>query len=118
MPLVLALSAVTLTLTTAMAMLPALLRDIPIREAPNALTDSKAKRWYVVRSPQGSWFLNGEPIAVTVLARTLRGEDLPAGGIRFLPSSGRKASEVAADLAWLQTTSDVPVRLQLEDVMP
>ena len=118
MPLVLALTAVTLTLTTAIAMLPALLHETVLRE-PIGMTDNpRAERWYVVRSPQGSWYLNGEPIAVSVLAGTLRDGDLPEGGIRFLPSSGRLASEVASDLAWLQTTSAVPVRLQLEDVMP
>ena len=119
MPLVIALTAVTLTLTTSMAMLPAVLRDPAIRQPSSTPVHSKkADRWYLVRSPQGSWYLNGEPISATVLSRTLRGEDLPDGGIRFLPSGGRQASDVASDLAWLKATSIVPVRLQLEDVMP
>lgn len=116
MPLVFALSAVTVTLTTAMALLPSVLRETPI-EAPSVpLVDQQAERWYVVRSTSGSWYLNGEPMASQLQARILMGEDLPPGGISFLPSSARSAALVAADLAWLQNNSAGPVRLQLEEI--
>ena len=44
------------------------------------------------------------------------GPDLPPGGVSFLPSSARSASLVADDLAWLQSNSAGPVRLQLEEI--
>ena len=44
MPLVLALTAVTLTLTTAMALLPSLLTDVVVIE-PMAITSPEAERW-------------------------------------------------------------------------
>ena len=117
MPLVLALTAVTLTLTTAMAFLPSLLTDVVVIE-PMAITSPEAERWFLVRSQSGSWFLNGEPIAANRLTQTLTGDDSPAGGVRFLPSSGRSAEQVAVDLAWLQQVSAVPVHLQFEEVLP
>lgn len=117
MPLVLALTAVTLTLTTAMALLPSLLTDVVVIE-PMAITSPEAERWFLVRSQSGSWFLNGEPIAANRLTQTLTGDDPPPGGVRFLPSSGRSAEQVAVDLASLQQASAVPVHLQLEEVLP
>ena len=117
MPLVLALTAVTLTLTTAMALLPPLLTDVVVIE-PMAITSPEAERWFLVRSQSGSWFLNGEPIAANRLTQTLTGDDPPHGGIRFLPSSGRSAEQVAVDLAWLQQVSAVPVHLQFEEGLP
>ena len=116
MPLVFALSAVTVTLTTAMALLPSVLREIPIEAAGVPLVDQQTERWYVVRSTSGSWYLNGEPMASNLLARILMGPDLPPGGVSFLPSSARSASLVADDLAWLQSNSAGPVRLQLEEI--
>ena len=118
MPVVLALTAVTLTLTTAMALLPSLLRDVVLIEPMAATTSSEAKRWFLVRSQSGSWYINGEPIATNRLSQTLSGDDLPPGGVRFLPSSGRTAEQVAVDLAWLQQISSVPVALQLEELLP
>ena len=116
MPLVLALSAVTVTLTTALALFPGVLRKTSLVDPVVPLVDSQAERWFVVRSSSGSWFLNGEPMASNLLARTLMGQDLPPGGVSFLPSSARSASLVADDLAWLQNNSAVPVRLQLEEI--
>ncbi|WP_156098033.1 hypothetical protein [Synechococcus sp. KORDI-100] len=83
-----------------------------------AISSQGAEGWFLVRSPSGSWFLNGEPIAANRLNQTLTGDDRPSGGVRFLPSSGRSAEQVAVDLAWLQTISAVPVHLQLEEVRP
>ena len=117
MPLVLALTAVRLTVTTAMALLPSLLAEVVVIE-PMAVASPGAERWFLVRSQSGSWFLNGEPIAANRLTQTLTGDDRPSGGVRFLPSSGRTAEQVAVDLAWLQTISAVPVHLQLEEVRP
>ena len=45
MPLVFALSAVTVTLTTAMALLPSVLRETPIEAAGVPLVDQQAERW-------------------------------------------------------------------------
>ena len=118
MPVVLALTAVTLTLTTAMALLPSLLRDVVFTEPMAATTSPEAKPWFLVRSQSGSWYINGEPIATNRLSQTLSGDDLPPGGVRFLPSSGRTAEQIAVDLAWLQQISAVPVALQLEELRP
>ena len=91
MPLVIAPTAVTLTLTTSMAMLPAVLRDLAIRQPSSTSVHSKkADRWYVVRSPQGSWYLNGEPISTTVLSRTLRGGGSPRRRDSLSPPVGAK----------------------------
>ena len=117
MPLVLALTAVTLTVTTAMALLPSLLAEVVVIE-PMAVASPGAERWFLVRSQSRSWFLNGEPIAANRLTQTLTGDDRPSGGVLFLPSSGRTAEQVAVDLAWLQTISAVPVHLQLDEVRP
>ena len=113
----LALTAVTLTLTTAIALFPSLLSEVVVIE-PMAISSQGAEGWFLVRSQSGIWFLNGEPIAANRLTQTLTGDDRPSGGVRFLPSSGRSAEQVAVDLAWLQTISAVPVHLQLEEVRP
>ena len=117
MPLVLAISAITLTMTTAMALLPALVRSPPLREsAVKALYDTR-QQWYVVRSPRGRWYLNGEPLAEPVLERRMSTVDPSGAELRFLPSSARMAGRVASDLIWLQQVS-APLRLHLEGELP
>ena len=118
MPVVLALTAVTLTVTTALALLPAMLHQQPTISSVPASALEKGHRWYVVRSQAGRWYLNGATVSSDQLRARLESDDRPPGGLRFLPSSARDAGSVADDLDWLQTVSSGPVRLQLEEFVP
>ena len=111
---VLALCAVTLSLTTAVAGLSTLLNEPLVRTRDPLGTDRGAERWFVVRSSQGTWYLNGEPISTRDLASSLSGRKLPEGGVGFLPTNMRTAGDVGADLHWLQQVSGGAVTLQLE----
>ena len=118
MSVVLALTAVTLTVTTALALLPSLLHQQPTIAPMAASAMEKGPRGYVVRSQAGRWYLNGASLSSEKLRERLESDERPPGGIRFLPSSARDAGSVADDLAWLQTISPGPVRLQLEEFVP
>lgn len=118
MPVVLAITAITITFTTVLALLPSMMRPPAIRESAVFPVSEIQQRWYVVRSPRGIWYLNGENLAEPALKRRLSRAAPPAGEVRFLPSSARKAGLVARDLDWLQQVSRVPVRLHLDGMMP
>ena len=112
MPLVIALTAVTLTLTTLMAMLPVVLRDPAIRQPSSTPVHSKkADRWYVVRSPQGSWYLNGEPYSSSGLARRLVVVNKKPLSLVLMPANGRRVAQINQDLQWLRSHTDLPLTL-------
>ena len=113
-PFVLALCAVTVSLTTAIAGLASLLQEPRIQVQERSGPNSIAERWYVVRSGQGTWYLNGEPTTTRNLSRSLSRGELPEGGVGFLPSDMRTAAEIGSDLHWLRGVSRGAVTLQLE----
>ena len=118
MPVVLAITAITVTLTTVLALLPSLMRSPTPRESASLQVSDIQQYWYVVRSPRGIWYLNGESLEQSVLKRRLS-QALPSGvEVRFLPSSARKAGLVAEDLDWLQQVSPRPVRLHFDGMLP
>ena len=114
----LALCAVTISLTTTIAGLLSLLQEPRVQTQKPPPLSRTAKRWYVVRSGQGTWFLNGEPTTTQNLSQLLNGGDLPKGGVGFLPSNMRTADQIGADLRWLQDVSNGAVTLQLESLHP
>lgn len=118
MPAVLAFTAITITLTTVLALLPSLMHSPTLRESAELPLSDIQQHWYVVRSPRGTWFLNGESLEEPVLKRRLSQVGSPGVVVRFLPSSARKAGLVAGDLAWLQQISQPPVRLHFDGMLP
>ena len=118
MPVVLAITAITITFTTVLALLPSLIRSPSLMESVEFPVSDIQPRWYVVRSPRGVWYLNGENLAEPVLKSRLSQTGPFAGEVRFLPSSARTAGLVARDLDWLQQVSSLPVRLHLDGMMP
>ena len=114
---ILALCAVTLSLSTAVAGFSVILRQPRLQAQDQSRTDRTAKRWFVVRSSKGTWFLNGEPTTTQKLAQSLSSEQVPEGGVGFLPTNLRTAQEVASDLHWLQNVSSRAVTLQLEELL-
>ena len=118
MPVVLAITAITITLTSVLALLPSLMRSPALRESAELRGNDIQEYWYVVRSPRGIWYLNGESLEEPVLKRRLSQADPPGVEVRFLPSSARKAGLVAGDLDWLQQVSPRPVRLHFDGILP
>lgn len=118
MPAVLAITAITITLTTVLALLPSLMRSPTLRESAELSLSDTQQYWYVVRSSRGIWYLNGESLEEPVLKRRLIQADPSAVEVRFLPSSARKAGLVAGDLDWLQQVSPRPVRLHFDGMLP
>ena len=118
MPVVLAFTTITITLTTVLALLPSLMRSPTLRESAELPSSDIQQYWYVVRSPRGIWYLNGESLEEPVLKRRLNQAGPSAVEVRFLPSSARKAGLVAGDLDWLQQVSPRPVRLHFDGMPP
>ena len=118
MPVVLAITAITITLTTVLALLPSLMRSPTLRESAELQVSDIQQYWYVVRSPRGTWYLNGESLEEPVLKRRLNQAGSSAVEVRFLPSSARKAGLVAGDLDWLQQVSPRPVQLHFDGMLP
>ena len=118
MPVVLAITAITITLTTVLALLPSLTRSPTLRQSAELPSSDIQQYWYVVRSPRGNWYLNGESLEEAVLKRRLNQKSSSAFEVRFLPSSARKAGLVAGDLDWLQQVSPRPVRLHFDGMLP
>ena len=118
MPVALAITAITITLTTVLALLPSLMRSPTLRQSAELPSSDIQQYWYVVRSPRGIWYLNGESLEEPVLKRRLIQAGPSAVVVRFLPSSARKAGLVAGDLDWLQQVSPRPVRLHFDGMLP
>jgi hypothetical protein len=108
------LVATTLTVLAAVAGLPALLlasrSPLPRRSAPRPVAGAPLQ---LVRSAQGTWFLNGQPIARDGLARLLQGLPGSSTELRFMPSSRLPVAEVSDSLHWLRRQSGGLVELEL-----
>ena len=118
MPVVLAITSITLTLTTVLALLPSLMRSPTLRQSAELPLSDIQQYWYVVRSPRGIWYLNGESLEEPVLKSRLSQAGPSGVEVRFLPSSARKAGLVARDLDLLQQISPRPVRLHFDGMLP
>lgn len=108
------LVATTLTVLAAVAGLPALLlasrSPLPRQSAPRPVAGAPLQ---LVRSGQGTWFLNGQPIARDGLARLLQGLRSSSTDLRFMPSSRLPVAEVSESLHWLRRQSGGVVELDL-----
>lgn len=119
LPLIAPLVAATLVVLSAVAGLPALLLASPPPQARNpAVAAMAGAPLQLVRSGQGRWFLNGQPIAELALARLLRRQRGSATELRFQPSARLQAAQVSTSLAWLRRESARPVALDLPRGMP
>lgn len=113
------LVAATLVVLTAVAGLPALLlASAPPQWRNPAVGAVAGASLQLVRSGQGRWFLNGQPIAELALARLLRRQRGFATELRFQPSARLQAGQVSTSLAWLRRESGRPVSLDLPGGMP
>lgn len=113
------LVAATLVVLTAVAGLPALLLASPPPQPRHGAAGAVAGApLQLVRSGQGRWFLNGQPIAELALARLLRRQRGSATELRFQPSARLPAGRVSSSLAWLRRESLRPVALDLPAEMP
>ena len=108
------LVATTLTVLAAVAGLPALLLasrpPLPRQSAPRPVAGAPLQ---LVRSGQGTWFLNGQPIARDGLARLLQGFRGSSTELLFLPSARLPVAEVSDSLHWLRRQSGGLVELDL-----
>lgn len=104
------LAATTLLVLLAVAALPSLLLQPDPRFLPEPAA-GPGDELALARSQQGTWILNGAPLAEQGLARLLQAQHRGAGGIRFQPSAGLTSGEVAASLAWLRRHTQLPVAL-------
>ncbi len=108
------LVASTLMVLAAVAGLPALLLasrpPLPRQSAPRPVAGTPLQ---LVRSGQGTWFLNGQPIARDGLARLLQGLPGSSTELRFMPSSRLPVAEVSDSLHWLRRQSGGLVELDL-----
>ena len=108
------LVAATLVVLAAVAGLPALLLASAPPQARNPAAGAVAGApLQLVRSGQGRWFLNGQPIAESALVRLLRRQRGLASELRFQPSAQLQAVQVSTSLAWLRRESGRPVALDL-----
>lgn len=113
------LVAATLVVLTAVAGLPALLLvSAPPQSRNPAVGAVAGAPLQLVRSGQGRWFLNGQPIAEPALAGLLRRQRGLATELRFQPSARLHAAQVSTSLAWLRRESGRPVALDLPGGMP
>ncbi len=113
------LVAVSLVVLTAVAALPALLlASSPPQSHNPAVGGVAGAPLQLVRSGQGAWFLNGQPIAEPALGRLLRRQRGTATELRFQPSARLQAAQVSMSLAWLRRESGRPVALELPGGMP
>jgi hypothetical protein len=109
-------SALTLLLTTAVALLPVLLADRPVPRLPPSTSSSSRENattpLVVIRTAQARWLVNGIPVSTRELERQLR-----SGGqrlaIQFLPSPALPVGEVRRWWLWLGQRSGGPVALAL-----
>lgn len=113
MPWVLALATAVLGLTTVLVTLSASLQLPPLERVAATNRLHGEAPWLIVRSPSGSWYLNGEPLSSSGLARRLRESEQKPRSLLLLPANGRRAAQVADDLRWLRQHSSHPVSLGL-----
>ena len=108
------LVAAVLVVLAAVAALPTLLLASPAPQprdrGPQALAGPSL---HLVRSGRGVWFVNGQPMAESSLARLLQQQRGVASELRFLTSGQLPAASVSASLAWLRQQSGRPVALDL-----
>lgn len=108
------LVATTLVLLTAVAALPALLLASRPPQPPATIRGPLAgASLQLVRGGQGTWFIDGQPIAAEGLARLLRQQRGGISELRFQPSARLAAGSVSSSMAWLRQQSGRPVVLQL-----
>ncbi len=117
-PLLLALTGLTLLVLTASAGLPELLGH-PQPRARTLPASSRGPSLLVVRSASGDWYLGGQPISATRLARQL-GAVVGSSGtvVRFLPSAALPTGRVSQSLAWLRRQGPSTVLVELPATAP
>lgn len=103
-------TAATLVVLLAVAALPSLLLhpDPRFRAEPAA---GPGENLALARSQQGTWILNGSPLAEQGLARLLQARQRGVGAVHFQPSAGLTSAEVAASLVWLRQRTPLSVVL-------
>jgi hypothetical protein len=111
--LLLPLVGCTLLVCTATASLPVLLQSQQQpREVPPPSLQVAGER-VVVRSGNGRWYLNEQPIADARLARLLAEPPKNGGGeVVLVVGRSLTLAEVSESLAWLRAVSPQTVRLE------
>jgi hypothetical protein len=117
MPLLFTASLVVVCLGGLLALLPVLISAPAVTTLDAVSHAQRSRQWLVVRSATGSWYLNGDAVSSGMLARSLRQARPGPSAVILMPSSGRRAEGVAADLSWLRRQSAVPVRLDQPEGM-
>lgn len=112
MPFLLATCVAVLSLSTLLAVLPALLSSPRLDAFDEGQLTPAAGQWLVVRSATGSWYLNGDAVSAAVLSRALRQSSPKPSVVLLMPSSTRTAADVAGDLRWLRAQSNSPIRIE------
>jgi hypothetical protein len=106
----------TLLLCGWVAALADLARERQPRVRPQGMRSLQAALW-IVQTPAGRWYVNGEPVSGTRLPGLLAAQPGSAE-IRFLPAATLPLGQVARSLAQLRAISPHPVGLALPEEHP
>jgi len=106
------LASSVLLVCTAVAALPALLASGVEPRLPPRVDPLAIQPLLVVRSAQGRWYLEGQPIAGSALAQLLAAADNRQRPVRLLASNSISIADVSAALAWLRRQSRGSVQLE------
>ena len=109
------LAATSISLLLAVAALPSLLLQ-PEPQLAAEPGPGPGEILALAQTAQGTWILNGMPLAPDQLARILRGRPPSVVALRFQPSGALSAAQVAGSLAWLKQHSTLPVRFEAPPV--
>jgi hypothetical protein len=102
------LAATSISLLLAVAALPSLLLQ-PEPQLAAEPGPGPGEILALAQTAQGTWILNGMPLAPDQLARILRGRPPSVVALRFQPSASLTTAQVADSLAWLGRHSPLPV---------
>ncbi|MEB3335740.1 MAG: hypothetical protein VKP70_12240 [Cyanobacteriota bacterium] len=99
------------------ALLPWLLRESRPQPGPPLTARSGPGELWIVETPGGQWFLNGDPRSRRELERLLRRR---GGGplVHYLPSDALPLATVTRSLGWLRTLAPGAVVLDLPPRTP
>lgn len=106
-----ALVTLTLLVCGGVALVPDLWRERAPRVRQPPATASLVKPIWLVRGGNGRWYLNGDPISDTDLARRLARNG--GGEVHLLVSSQLSSVEASRSLRWLRSLGGGAVVLEL-----
>lgn len=111
MPWVLAYTVAVLGVCSLLVSFPAGLQSPPLQTLAAVDGSRPGERWVIVRSPSGSWYLNGEAYSSSGLARRLVEAEARPLSLVLIPAHGRRVAQISEDLRWLRKHTGLPLTL-------